>query len=290
MAYSVTKEQKQYETYILSDSEANSQVEVVPEKGGIVTVWKLQDKDIFYLDTERFKDPEKTVRGGIPILFPICGDLPDNIFKHQGKEYQLKQHGVARNLPWQVSKQKSDKSASLTVVLQSNEETKKVYPFDFEITYTYQLKGNTLELLQCYTNKSSEKMPFSFGFHPYFKVGDKNQLKLDIPSSQYKAKGSTEVVSFDGNFDFSVDEIDVAFAPINGQSTSFEAADLGYKLKIDYSNDFSTLVFWTVKGKDFICVEPWSAPRYAINTGEELNYLEPGESCIATMTISVSFL
>jgi len=27
------------------------------------------------MDTERFKDPTLSVQGGIPLLFPICGNL-----------------------------------------------------------------------------------------------------------------------------------------------------------------------------------------------------------------------
>ncbi len=68
--YTIAIEDKQYQTYILSDDTANSQIEVVPERGGIITHWRIQGQELFYLDHERFTHPDLSVRGGNPILFP----------------------------------------------------------------------------------------------------------------------------------------------------------------------------------------------------------------------------
>jgi len=35
----------------------------------------------------------------------------------------------------------------------------------------------------------------------------------------------------------------------------------GLKLTLEYDDHYSTLVFWTVKGKDFYCLEPWAPPN-----------------------------
>lgn len=288
--FEITIQQGQYQTYALKDQTAQSQLEVVPERGGIITRWTLQSQEILYLDAERFADPGLTVRGGIPILFPICGNLPDNTYTYQGKQYQLKQHGFARNLPWLVTEQSTDGLASLSLVLNSSDETLAVYPFDFQLAFTYQLQGNTLELKQRYTNNSHEPMPFSTGLHPYFLATDKSKLEFDIPASEYQDQNSQEVHSFSGEFDLSQDEIDVAFKQTTDNSAS--ATDQGRKLKISltYSEIYSTLVFWVVKGKDFYCLEPWSAPRNALNTGEQLSHLAPGDSLETSVRLTATFL
>ena len=41
-------------------------------------------------------------RGGIPILFLICGQLSNGEYKLQDQVYKMKNHGFARNQPWQV--------------------------------------------------------------------------------------------------------------------------------------------------------------------------------------------
>jgi galactose mutarotase-like enzyme len=95
MTFTITQNQNQYLTYCLKDERSfDAYLEVVPARGGIITRWQICGEDILYLDRERFKDPNLSVRGGVPILFPICGNLPDNTYQHQGRNYTLKQHGI----------------------------------------------------------------------------------------------------------------------------------------------------------------------------------------------------
>ncbi|WP_414541557.1 aldose epimerase [Nostoc sp. CCY0012] len=288
--FTIALQQQQYKTYILSDESAGSQVEVVPERGGIITRWRIQGQEIFYLDAERFTHPDLSVRGGNPILFPICGNLPDNAYSHNGQQYTLKQHGFARDLPWEVSEQQTQGKASLTLVLNSNEQTKAVYPFDFQLVFTYELQGNTLSIRQQYKNLSSTSLPFSAGFHPYFLTGgDKTQLEFHIPSQQYQDQKTKEIHAFDGNFDFNRDEIDVAFGDLTSQSATVTDSSRKLKLTLDYDPIYSKLVFWTLKGKDFYCLEPWTAPRNALNTDENLTVLAPGNELLTTFRLTANF-
>ena len=48
--FAIALEQQRYKTYILTDETTQSRLEVVPERGGIVTSWRVQGKEIFYLD------------------------------------------------------------------------------------------------------------------------------------------------------------------------------------------------------------------------------------------------
>lgn len=284
----ISVKQDQYSTYIITEKDSLSRLEIVPERGGMVTRWKIQGQDILYLDEERFANPEQSVRGGIPILFPICGNLPDNHYTFNGKEYTLKQHGFARDLPWQVRNNEGKNATSLTLVLQSNAQTRAVYPFDFELAFTYEIKANSLIIKQRFQNNSEERMPFSVGLHPYFFIVEKNGLQFDIPASQYQDQNTQEVSSFEGNFDFAKREIDVAFKSLSRQSASFSHAQRRLRVTIEYSELYSTLVFWTVQGKDYICLEPWSAPRNALNTAQQLSYLAPGSSQYALVSIKVN--
>jgi galactose mutarotase-like enzyme len=287
--YNIAIEQKQYQTYILADRTAKSEIEVVPERGGIVTRWHIDGKEVFYLDTERFTHPELSVRGGNPILFPLCGNLPDNTYTVDGKVYTIKQHGFARELPWSVKTQSAEGKASLTVVLASNTETKAVYPFDFEIAFTYELQGNKLVVRQEYKNLSATPMPFSAGFHPYFLCGDKAQIEVEIPSKEYQDNKTKATHTFDNKFDFNQDEIDFVFDRLTSNNATVTDNDRKLKLHLEYS-DFSThIVFWTVKGKEFYCLEPWSATRNAFNTGDNLTILAPGETCTASIALTATF-
>jgi galactose mutarotase-like enzyme len=287
--FAIALKQKQYKTYILSDETANSSLEVVPERGGIATSWLVEGKEIFYLDAERFANPDLTVRGGVPILFPICGNLPDNTYTHKGVQRMLTQHGFARDLPWVPAKEVTEGCAALTLVLNSNDRTLAVYPFDFQLAFTYQIKGNSLEIIQRYTNLSAEPMPFSSGLHPYFLAPDKTDLRFEIPGMQYRNQSTHKKGYFTGVFDTTLDEIDVSFDELTGLAANVTDATRNLRLTLSYNSSYAKLVFWTLKGKDFYCLEPWTAPRNALNTGAHLIYLPPGASCEMLVRMTATF-
>lgn len=293
--YTVTKNQGLYLTYTLTDETQQSTVTVVPERGGIITQWQWQGQEIFYLDQERFQDPALTVRGGVPILFPLCGGLPDETYTYDDKAYQLPQHGFARHLPWTVANSSTDNGAALTLTLSSNPQTLLVYPFDFQLEFTYQLQGGCLAIAATITNQSSTTMPFSLGFHPYFAAADKTQLEFQIPSSAYEDPNHV-TFAFRGEFDLEVPEIDVIFRQLQNNIALVKdhAQGLQLTLETDSSQPLSGesfyrhLVFWTVKNKDFYCLEPWSAARNALNTQTNLTTLEPGATLKTNWQMTVS--
>lgn len=276
--FAISTEQQQYKTYTLVDQAAEARLVVVPERGGLISHWQLQDKDILYFDAERFANPDMSVRGGIPILFPICGNLPDNQYTYEGKVYSLKQHGFGRDLPWQVVDQHTQDVASLTLELTSSEQTRSVYPFEFRLRFVYRLIGNTLEIRQTIENCCDRTMPFSIGFHPYFNVLDKTQLTFDIPAQQFQDQITQEVLPYDGTFDWEAEELDLAFKPLSRQSAQVRDLSENVQISLEFDDLYSTLVFWSVQGKDYYCLEPWSAPRNAMNTGESLTSLPPGQT------------
>lgn len=284
--FKVEIQQKQYETYVLSDDSTQARVEVLPERGGIVTRWSINGQEILYLDEARLTDPTLSVRGGIPVLFPICGNLPDNTYTHNGQTYTLKQHGFARDLPWQVSQTESAANASISLVLTSNAQTLAMYPFEFKLEFTYVLRGNCLELQQQVTNLGREPMPFSFGLHPYFWAPEKSRLEFEIPASYFQDKQGQVNHPFSGGFDFGLDEIDILFRELTASSSTVQDYSRNLQLQISYEDPYSMVVFWTLKDKDFYCLEPWTAPRNAISTGDRLTWLKPA----ATLATSVRLM
>lgn len=287
--FAIAVKEEQYKTYILCDQPGQSRVEVVPERGGIITSWQVQGHDLLYLDAERFANPDLSVRGGIPILFPICGNLPNNTYSYQGKEYTLKQHGFARDLPWEVTEGVTKDLASITLILNSSDRTRAVYPFDFELAFTYKLKGNSLEIDQRYTNTGDRPMPFSTGLHPYFWAPDKSKLQFKIPAVQYRDQRTQTQHPFTGSFDLDVDEIDAAFTKITGLAATAIDHSRRLQVRLLFKASYSNVVFWTLKDKDFYCLEPWTAPRNALNTGLHLLNLQPGDKWETQVRLTVDF-
>jgi galactose mutarotase-like enzyme len=256
-------------------------VEALPHRGGIVIRWNIQGQELFYLDEERLTNPALSVRGGNPILFPICGNLPNNTYTVGDQTYSLIQHGFARNLPWTVLKHTP---TTLEIALESSPETLAVYPFEFLFKMTYALEGESLVVRSHITNRSTQTMPFSLGFHPYFAVQDKSKLTFDLSAEQQFDNVMQQTQPFTGQVDLNVPELDLALFPVTRQT----AAIKGGKRTVALTSDkiFTTLVVWTVEGKPFVCVEPWTAQRNALNTGVDLTHLEAGASIEAVVTMT----
>ncbi len=273
-------------TYHLEDDQTLARLDVVPERGGIATEWTIQGQPILYFDQERFQDPSLSIRGGIPILFPICGNLPNNQYTIDGQDYQLKQHGFARDLPWTVIQQQTQTCASLDLRLSHSDDTLAVFPFFFELVISYQLSGNKLRIKQRIANLGAprsgslrdRRMPFSLGLHPYFFCREKEAVQLQIPANAYLNQMTGETAAYNGALDLNQPELDLAFTQIQQRKTAFTDSSRNLRLDITFSDLYQTLVFWTVQGKDYICLEPWSAPRNALNTGEQLAWVEPFSS------------
>ena len=104
-----------------------------------------------------------------PVLFPVVGNYRDKTSIYDGKEYHLSQHGFARDSEFEVVEQKND---SISFRLISNDKTKELYPFDFELTISYKL-GKLLDSLFVkweVKNTDNRKIYFSIGGHPAFNL------------------------------------------------------------------------------------------------------------------------
>src|SRR5262245_61889590 len=123
---------------------AGVRVEVVPERGAIVTSVSVHGKELLYLDEATLEDQGKNVRGGIPVLFPFAGKLADELFLLAGTK--MKQHGFGRNKPWRVIEREA---GSLRMALVQDDDTATQYPYEYAAEYGLLLlpRGLQVELL-----------------------------------------------------------------------------------------------------------------------------------------------
>ena len=263
------------ETLVLTDDEAGSTVSLVPARGAIVTRFRAAGRELLYLDEATLHDPAKNVRGGIPVLFPSPGKLDGDQFA-RGEAGALKQHGFARDLPWEVQDARTSGAAGVTLTLASNERTRAAYPWDFRMAIDFTLRGGLLRLGVRVENTGDGTMPFAFGLHPYFLVADKARAKIATRATRAFDNVTKEVVPFRG-FDLTAREVDLHLID-HGSTDSALAWGDGAPPAVRGSPEMTRWVVWTVAGKDYVCLEPWTAPANALNTGESLLELAPGEA------------
>jgi galactose mutarotase-like enzyme len=250
---------------VLKDGATRSLVEVVPERGGLITRFVVDGREVLYLDRATLADRQKNVRGGIPVLFPSPGKLENDRWARDGREGTFAQHGFARNVPWRVE-------GESTLVLDTN----PLWPWPFELQHHVSLRGRTLRIDQRLTNRSESRMPFGIGFHPYFVVADKAGLRVDTRASRAWDNTTKREVDV-GRIDFTAGEVDLHLIDHGRSDCSLLQGDHAL-VHIECSPEYQRWVIWTLPGREFVCLEPWTCAGNALNSGDGLLFLEPGET------------
>ncbi len=250
----------------------NNYIEFCPERGGVITNWVSDGKEILYFDEKRFMDKTKSIRGGIPILFPICGNLSttNSVF---GIDYlQLTQHGFARDLPWQYAFNEK----SLCLFLNESEKTKKYYPFDFELRIEVKLNINCLEFEITIINKTEIAMPINFGLHPYFNVSDfKNLEFFDNPLNCHNQQKNIISNTFGELNDIN---LGVDLLMYTSGRSAFRDKIFKRQVTLNHPYPFDLGVIWSDPPRKMICLEPWTSPRNSFVDGFRKLMIPPNDS------------
>lgn len=237
-----------------------------------------------------------------PILFPIVGRLKNDTYSIENKTYELPRHGFARNFEFQIVNQTE---SSVVFVLESNSETFKNYPFEFELRLEYELDENELKMKYFVENKSEATMPFSIGAHPAFAIEN------SFSDYSLKFNQTEEFISHEldnEQFSNSFRKINSENGQINLNYSLFEKDALVFKhlesneltllkkkepvLSVQLEG-FPYLGIWTKPNAPFLCIEPWCGLADNVNHNgnifekEGINLLHPQDFFSRTIKIKI---
>ncbi len=224
-----------------------------------------------------------------PVLFPIVGGLKNNSYSFGSNMYKLSRHGFAREMVFETE---NESATSVGFFIQSTEETLKVYPFKFKFSVKYAISNNQLTVTYLVENKGEEKLYFSVGAHPAFKVPFHN---TDNFSHYYLQFDTTENA---GVYPLSTEGLpELQALPLLNNTNQLPLTKaLFYKdalvfkelkstaisilnnnnkngLTVSY-NGFPFMGIWSFKDADFVCIEPWCGIADSINTTGKLEEKE----------------
>ena len=100
-----------------------------------------------------------------PVLFPIVGSLWDKHFRVNGREYEMGQHGFARDMDFRLVSEREDE---MWFELKSSPETLAKYPYKFTLRIGYRLEANKIHVMWEVSGDDSQTMWFQIGAHPAF--------------------------------------------------------------------------------------------------------------------------
>ncbi|WP_176592225.1 aldose 1-epimerase family protein [Sphingobium sp. EM0848] len=269
-------------------------------------LWSLKDAEGRELMTDA--DP-RWWTGHAPLLFPYVGRSRGDVYRYQGQDYPMPQHGFARRRDFSVAERSGD---AVTFRLEADVETRAVYPFDFRLDMRFAVEGRTLRMTATVSNPGETDMPFSFGYHPAFawplpyggaveehrvvfekaepalirKVGDEPGL-IALESVASPVEGAVLAPThkmFEGDA-LIWDQLESRslFWGVPGQRG----------LQIDFP-DTPWLGLWQKPGGQYLCVEPWAGMADPVGfegdvwAKQGILRLAPGEERAFRMDVSLT--
>ena len=237
------------------------------EQGGEITSFLDKQTGIQYM----YQGDTPYWSGKNPMLFPMVGSTYTKDYVIDGKTYAMKNHGLIRYMTLAAVEGKDDE---IVFALDSSEETRRQYPFDFRYEIHYTLEGNRLNIRYVITNTGEKEMPFSFGLHPGFLCplceGERFEdykVTFDNPETLRQI-----IVDPQGKRPYEEEEvrlqhIDLDYALFEKHPTLIYkgmksacatlSGPKGHGVRISLTG-FPLFAIWTPKARaPFVCLEPW---------------------------------
>lgn len=238
-----------------------------------------------------------------PTLFPICGGLKEDKYVYDGKEYNLPKHGFTRTAIFEV--ERADDTYAI-FCFRSNSETKKQYPFDFELRVIYTLSEKKLKIEYEVSNQGTNTMYFNIGSHEgYYTPEGIEDYDVIFPAKEtlsahvlYGSLVSNQCLPIlkDSNVlplyekHFIVDAL--VFTDLKSRSATLRNRKTGKALTVDFP-DMPYFLIWHKPNSPYICLEPWNGigdvvgSSYLIEEKVGITALEPAKTYRNTHSITI---
>jgi galactose mutarotase-like enzyme len=123
-------------------------------------------------------------------------------------------------------------------------------------------------------------MPFSLGLHPYFRVSSLAAAQIEGLPARCLDQVSNQETSTLEQLQQLANGVDLLAGPVSAVSLVDPAgpANGGSRLSLETSAPLDLAVIWTDPPRPMVCLEPWTAPRQALISGDRRLELAPGAS------------
>ena len=209
-----------------------------------------------------------------PNLFPFIGRAVDDEYRVNGQTYASPKHGFARTALFDAQQT----SATQAVFsLKANEQTRAVYPFEFEFQVVYTLQANALQILYRVINLDTQTLHCQIGGHPAFNVPFFAHERYNDYQIEF-AQPETALVSHQVNLEtglllekttaialndnaltltsdlFNQDAL--VLKSLASRSVTIKSHLHTHSVSVDFA-DFAYLGLWAKPNAPYVCIEPW---------------------------------
>ncbi len=271
----------------LTDPEHLTVVSIATDFGNNAYSMTVRGQEILFkpapdLDAWR----KKPGLGGVPLLSPWANRIDGNAFFANGKKYLLNEglgnvrydghhfpiHGLAAYATqWRVIKKDN---ASVTSRLEpwKDPDWMAQFPFAYAIEMTHRLHGGSLEVATTVENLSTEPMPLSLGYHPYFQLSDspRDDWKVHLAARESVVlsdllvpTGERKPLDFPNPYPLNGHVLDNVFAGLTGADWVLEGKK--QKIAVKFGAKYPVAIVYAPKGGSFVCFEPMASLTNSFN-------------------------
>lgn len=241
-----------------------------------------------------------------PILFPFICRQPDDRYLVDGVEYEVSQHGFARDLEFGIDSRSSD---HVSMTMSADSWSRGRYPFEFSLSVTYRVRGAALRVGFEVANNGVTDMPFALGWHPAFAWPLESGTERESHTIEFDRIEPAPIRRVEDGLLCSehfetvavgtkLDLLDRHFAPGAVVMDSLRSTSMTYScptgrsVRLEWTN-FGSLAVWSPHDADLLCIEPWHG--LPAGTGESdlwqrsgLSFLRPAQAVHLGCVLSIS--
>lgn len=261
-------------------------------------------KSLLFDETEYIWEGKKEIwASSAPIMFPICGGLKEDKYILNDREYTLQKHGFARFKIFEIEKSTDN---SVVFLNKSDSDSKKSFPFDYELRVIYTLENKSLKIDYEVKNLSCDTMYFNIGSHEGYYTPEgiedydivfpqKETLNSSVLYGNLLSKQELPIIKESNILPlyekyFTIDAL--VFKNIKSRSATLRNRKTGRAVMVDFPDD-KYFLLWHKPNSPYICLEPWNGIQdltdssFDITEKEGITALKSGELFRHSHTITI---
>jgi aldose 1-epimerase len=244
---------------------------------------------------------------GIPMLHPWANRLGGQSYRVAGTEVALDRsspllhfderglpiHGVPwSRLAWEPAA--ADRTHLVARLDWNREELLAIFPFRHRVELAVALDPAGLTMETTLSAGPAGPVPVSFGFHPYVGLPGLRRAdwRLTLPAMRRltldeQGIPTGEESPFEG-FDSALGEVgfDDGFA-LSEERASLSLAGAGLRITVELIAGYPYTQVFAPADKDYVALEPMTAPTNALRSGRGLRLVEPNDTFRTTCRIRI---
>lgn len=249
---------------------------IVPSSGSNLCRFSVGEKNIIDFDVELLLKGGYT---GTPVLYPTPNRVRNGMFIYKGRIFnQVKrgepvfEHGLVHNEAWEYNEPVvKDCCVCFNTWIDFDKASTlfEAFPFNHRLMLEFCLSADGIRVTYTIHNMDDQDIPFGFGLHPYFmKLSGEGNTYISLPAdcvmdytSDLLPTGRLIDVKgtvYDIRNKVAIGKLDMdhVFTCISeGRFAEIVYDTLAITVTLNATGDFSHLVLYSPRGKDFFCIE-----------------------------------